>query len=153
MSFGWSAGDVAGAVKVIHSIVKSLRNTSGAREQFQELETELFGLKRALRRIDSLAQLTSPPREIQALKFVSLYCVETLQRFHDKIKPFEDSLGSQSQMKRWRAAPSMVIWELFLKKDLPELRQYLMAHVGYLNLELSAASLWLMERIQPTECY
>ncbi|GFG17846.1 putative Invasion-inducing protein TIAM1/CDC24 [Aspergillus udagawae] len=146
MSFGWSAGDVAGAIKLIYSIVSSLRNTSGAREQFQELETELFGLKRALERIDSLTQPASAPREIQALKFVSLYCVETLQRFHDKIKPFEDSLGSHSQMTRLQAAPRMVRWQLLVKKDLPELRQYLMAHVGYLNLELSTASLKSMSR-------
>ncbi|KAJ5702298.1 hypothetical protein N7488_009846 [Penicillium malachiteum] len=108
MSFGWSAGDVAGAVKLIHSIVSSLRNTSGAREQFQELESELFGLERALKRIDSLTQPASSLNEIQALKFVSLHCVDSLQRFHNKIKPFENSLGSQSQISRVQAAPRMV---------------------------------------------
>ena len=147
MSFGWSAGDLASAVKLINSIVTSLRSTSGAREQFQELETELFGLEHALEHIDSLSRAASPyssSPEIQTLKFVSLYCVKTLERFHDKIKPFEDSLGAQSNMTKLRAAPRMVRWELLLKKDLPELRQYLMAHVGYLNLELSTASLCVL---------
>nr|WDW19289.1 hypothetical protein [Penicillium meliponae] len=146
MSFGWGAGDIATTIKLINAIVSSLRETSGAREQFQELETELFGLKRALKRIDSLTQSANPANEIQALKFVSLYCVQTLQRFQERIKPFEDSLGSQSQKTRLQAAPRMVRWQLLIKKDLPELRQYLVAHVGYLNLELSTASLKSVSR-------
>lgn len=148
MSFGWSAGDIASAVKLIVSIVSSLRSTSGAREQFQELEAELVGLQRALKQIDLLANSATPPLEIQALKFVSLSCCETLQRFHTKIKPFEDSLGTQSQRSKLKAAPRMVRWELLVKKDLPELRQYLMAHVGYINLELSTASLCVLENIR-----
>lgn len=144
MSFGWSAGDIASTIKLIHSIVSCLHDTSGAREQFQELETELFGLERALERIDLLSRTDNPPPEIQILNVVSLYCVETLQRFHKKIKPLEDSLGLQSKMKKLEAAPRMVRWQLILRKELPELRQYLMAHVGYLNLELSTASLWVI---------
>ena len=84
MSFGWSAGDLASVVKLINSIVTSLRSTSGAREQFQELETELFGLEHALEHIDSLTRAASPyssSPEIQTLKFVSLYCVKTLEHF------------------------------------------------------------------------
>ncbi|KAI9044346.1 uncharacterized protein KD926_000947 [Aspergillus affinis] len=68
MTFGWSAGDIASAVKLIVSIVSSLRSTSGAREQFQELETELLGLEHALEQIDYLANSTTPPPEIEALK-------------------------------------------------------------------------------------
>lgn len=148
MSFGWSAGDIASTIKLIHSIVMSLRDTSGAREQFQELETELFGLEHALKQIDSLMQTDHHSPEIQVLNAVSLYCVETLQRFHKRIKPFEDSLGLQSKMTKLEAAPRMVRWQLLLRKELPELRQYLMAHVGYLNLELSTASLCVSEYLR-----
>lgn len=141
MSFGWSAGDVVSAIQLIHSIVSSLRSTSGAREQFQELETELFGLKSALKRVEALTKNADAEPEIQALEFVALYCTETLQRFYKKIQPFEESLGSEHRKSRLKAAPRMVRWELLIKKDLPELREYLVAHVGYLNLELNAASL------------
>ncbi|KAJ6016553.1 hypothetical protein N7540_011144 [Penicillium herquei] len=125
MSFGWSAGDIASAVKLVKSIISSLNNTTGAREEFRELESELLGLESALERIDSLTLPACQLPEIQVLKFVTCSCIGTLERFHKRVQPFEGSLSAQSKMKKLRAAPRMVRWELLLKKDLPDLRQYL----------------------------
>jgi hypothetical protein len=103
--------------------------------------TELQGLEKALDEINELAKSSSDIPEISALKFASSACGDTLQRFYDKIKPFKESLGSVSTKGKVRAAPRMVRWELLVKKEIPELRSYLVAHVGYLNLQLSTALL------------
>ena len=143
MSFGWSAGDVVAAAKLINDIVSCIRDVGGAREHFRELVTELQGLKKALDEINELATSSREIPEISALKFASAACGDTLQRFYDKIKPFKQSLGSASTKGKVRAAPRMVRWELLLKKEIPELRSYLVAHVGYLNLQLSTALLYV----------
>ena len=141
MSFGWSASDIACAIKTINSLVSSIRDVGGAREQFQELESELCGLEKSLDGIAALTRGSSPLPEIEALKFVAVSCVDTLQRFHKKIKPFEDSLARHSKQSTIKAAPRMVRWELLMRKELPEFRSYLFAHVEYLNLQLSTALL------------
>jgi hypothetical protein len=140
MSFGWSAGDVLSGVKLLINIISSLQDANGARTHFQELESELQGLSRALCEIANLAD-GSPEQipEIRALKFVACSCEGTLRRFYEKIRPFEGSLGAQSVRGKVRAAPRMVRWELLMKKEIPELRTYLVAHVGYLNMRLGVA--------------
>jgi hypothetical protein len=91
--------------------------------------------------IAHLADGSSPAQipEMRALKFVACSCEGTLKRFYEKIKPFEASLGIQSVSGKVKAAPRMVRWELLMKKEIPELRTYLAAHVGYLNMRLSVA--------------
>lgn len=143
MSFGWSAGDVVSGVKLLINILGSLQDANGSRTHFQELESELQGLSRALFEISNLADgnnLAQIP-EMRALKFVACSCEGTLKRFYEKIKPFQASLGVQSVSRKVKAAPRMVRWELLMKKEIPELRSYLAAHVGYLNMRLSIATM------------
>lgn len=143
MSFGWSAGDIVSAINLVNRITKSVNNAGGAREHFQELESELLSLSRALNEISAL---TSEPRqipEIVALKFAACLCEDTLKRFYEKIKLFDSTLGvaAGSRTGKVKAVPRMVRWELLVKKDIPELRSYLVAHVGSLNLRLNTALL------------
>ena len=141
MSFGWSAGDIVAAIQFINKLILCVSSTAGSREDFQELESELQGLQRALKSIDTLANEPGQIPEIVALKFVACSCEDTLKRFHERIKPFDESLGVQSKKSVLKAAPRMVRWELLVKNDLPEFRTYLSAHVGYLNLRLNTALL------------
>jgi hypothetical protein len=141
MSFGWSAGDIVSAIKLVNKIITCVNNAGGAREHFQELDSELGGLLRALSEISDLASAPDQLPEIVALKFAACLCEDTLKRFYEKIKPFNDSLGIGSRKSKARAAPRMVRWELLTKKDIPELRTYLAAHVGSLNVRLNTALL------------
>ncbi|KAH8654461.1 hypothetical protein BGZ60DRAFT_154674 [Tricladium varicosporioides] len=141
MSFGWSAGDIAAAVRLVNKIIQSVGNTGGAREHFQELESELKGLLRALHEISDLTSQPGQIPEIVALKYAACLCEDTLKTFFEKIKPFDESLGKGSSTSRVKAAPRMVRWELLIKKDIPEFRSYLVAHVGSLNLRLNTALL------------
>lgn len=141
MSFGWSAGDIVATINLVNRIITSVSSVGGAREHFQELESELAGL---LQTLTEISELTSQPEqipEIVALQFAACLCEDTLKRFYEKIKPFIVTLGVASQTSKLKAAPRMVRWELLAKKDIPELRSYLVAHVGYLNLRLSTAAL------------
>ncbi|KAN0096621.1 hypothetical protein V8E51_015426 [Hyaloscypha variabilis] len=146
MSFGWSAGDIISAIALVNRIIKCVGNAGGAQEQFQELESELDGLLRALKDIKEVTSLPDQVPEIVALKFAACLCEETLKRFYEKIKPFDESLGVSSRKSKVKAAPRMVRWELLVKKDIPELRTYLVAHVGSLSLRLNTALLKLGAR-------
>jgi hypothetical protein len=140
-SFGWSAGDIVATLLLVNRVITCISGAHNARDHFQELLSELRGLSRALDEISKLTQVPGQTPEIQALKFAACSCRETLQRFYEKIRPFEDSLGVASRQSKVKAVPRMVRWELLIKKDVPELRTYLVAHVGSLNLRLSTALL------------
>jgi hypothetical protein len=141
MSFGWSAGDVIAAIDLVIKIIKSVDSAGGAREHFQELQSELSALMRALNEISDLTSLPGQIPEIVALKFAACLCEDTLKRFYQKIKPFDATLGGQSQSSKLSAAPRMVRWELLVRKEIPEFRSYLVAYAGSLNLRLSTAGL------------
>ena len=79
MSFGWSAGDIVAAISLVNRIITSVSNVGGSREQFQELESELRGLSRALNEISELAGIPGQIPDIVALKF-ALASAETLRR-------------------------------------------------------------------------
>ncbi|PMD29355.1 hypothetical protein L207DRAFT_445554 [Hyaloscypha variabilis F] len=141
MSFGWSAGDIWAAIQLLNRIISSVNNIGGSRDNFQELQTELEGLRRALHEISQLASQPGQIPEIVALKFAACLCEDTLKRFFEKIKPFDEALGLGTKVPKLRVAPRMVRWELLVKKDIPEFRCYLVAHVGSLNLRLNTALL------------
>lgn len=140
-SFGWSAGDIVSAISLVNRIIQCIGGAHNARDHFQELLSELQALSRALREIAELTKIPDQTPEIQALKFASCSCTETLLRFYNKLEPFKDALDAASTKSKLKAAPRMVRWELLVKKDVPELRSYLVAHVGSLNLRLSTALL------------
>ena len=143
MSFGWSAGDIVAAINLVNRIINSLGNAGGAREHFQELKTELLSLSKALDEISVLSSEPGQIPEIVALKFVACLCEDTLKQFYEKIKPFDTTLaiGAESRIGKGKAVPKMVRWELLVRKDIPELRSYLVAHVGSLTLRLNTALL------------
>lgn len=140
-SFGWSAGDIVATITLVNRIVQCVTGAHDARAHFQELLSELQALSRALYEISELTKLPGQTPEIEAMKFASCSCGETLGRFYKKVQPFESALGTGSKQSKSKAALRMVRWELLVKKDVPELRSYLVAHVGSLNLRLSTALL------------
>lgn len=141
MSFGWSAGDIVAAIKLVNKVVQCVGNIGGSREHFQELSSELHGLLRALDEIANLIRIPDQIPEITSLKFAACLCGDTLNTFLKKIEPFDRSLAASSTKIRLKAAPKMVRWELLVRKDIPELRSYLVAHVGTLNLRLNTVQL------------
>ncbi|TVY91471.1 hypothetical protein LAWI1_G003254 [Lachnellula willkommii] len=151
MSFGWSAGDIVAAISLVNKITKSVSSAGGARDHFQELETELKGLSRALCEISDLANAPNQIPEIVALKFAACLCEDTLKRFYEKILPFDESLGSGSKTSRLKATPRMVRWELLIKKEVPEFRTYLVAHVGKAQSELMTNFSKTLENIPPPD--
>lgn len=141
MSFGWSAGDIVSAIKLVNKIVQCVGNIGGSREHFQELSSELHGLLRALDEISKLTRIHDQIPDISSLKFSACLCGDTLNTFLKKIEPFDTCLAASSTKMRLKAAPKIVGWELLVRKDIPELRSNLVAHVGTLNLRLNTVLL------------
>ncbi|KAL2073599.1 hypothetical protein VTL71DRAFT_10925 [Oculimacula yallundae] len=57
MSYGWNAGDIVAASRLNIKLIQSVRNVGGAKDYFQELASELYGLLRALEDISDISSV------------------------------------------------------------------------------------------------
>jgi len=135
--FGFGVGDFIAVATLINNIRAALKDSGGARDEYQELERELELLELALAAIKTL---TGPPHrqsEITAIKLVALSCRRTLDTFYAGIKKYDQSLSVTSRPSRTRASVKMVQRNLLMQADVTELRNYVAAHVGTLNILIS----------------
>jgi hypothetical protein len=61
MSFGWSAGDIATAVKLIYNVIQALDSCDGAASDYREAVSFLRDLKRTLDPLETFAAWKADP--------------------------------------------------------------------------------------------
>ena len=140
MSLGISIAEFIAVGTLIKNIVCTLQTSAS---DHQELLLELDGLQRALDKIEHLQLDHDEQPEVNAVKVAALTCKYRLVDFAGKLKKYE-SLGhvakasSAEKTKAWRLK---LQWEFSMEAEVRNLRAYLIAHVGYLNLRLTTLSL------------
>ena len=140
MSFGISVGDFIAVGKLIKNIVSTLQTSAS---DHQELLLELDGLQHALDKIEHLQADGEQRTEVNAIKVAALTCQYRLDDFAGKLKKYE-SLGhvakasGAEKAKVWRLK---LQWGFSMEAEVRNLRAYLIAHVGYLNMRLTTLNL------------
>ncbi|KAF2835247.1 hypothetical protein M501DRAFT_942486 [Patellaria atrata CBS 101060] len=142
MSFGFSVGDFIAVGKLIADITSSLQGSSVA--EYRELILELHGLQRALREIEHLP--CPPGREAvtNSIKVAALMCQYPLDEFAAKLKKFESLTDAPEQTSRRATVKRIgdkVKWRFKMADEVSNLRAYLIAHVGSLNMRLMTEGL------------
>jgi hypothetical protein len=133
MSFGFAVGDFIAAGTLIKDIITILRTS--ARSEYQELMLELHGLQRALYQIE---HLEAPPERqifVVSIKVAALMCTHVLDEFAGKLKKFE-SLACQSGNSKVKIWTQKLQWGFTMADEMHNLRAYITAHVGSLNMRL-----------------
>ena len=133
MSFGFAVGDFIAAGTLIKDIITILRTS--ARSEYQELMLELHGLQRALYQIEHLE--APPERQISvvSIKVAALMCTYVLDEFAGKLKKFE-SLAGQPRNSKVKIWTQKLWWGFTMADEVRNLRAYITAHVGSLNMRL-----------------
>lgn len=116
MAFGWSAGDVVAAVKVVAKVVAALREADGASQQFQQTIRDLETLQLILQHLQTLKPTDSDFTRINAICAQSQTSQSALHNLLDDFQKFERSLGATA-VKGWhRGAHRKTQWALFASK-------------------------------------
>ncbi|KAH8702655.1 hypothetical protein GQ44DRAFT_51255 [Phaeosphaeriaceae sp. PMI808] len=142
MSFGFAVGDFIAAGKLIKDIITILRTS--ARSDYRELMLELHGLRRAL---DQIKHLETPPERqisLASIKVAALMCTHVLDEFAGKLKKFE-GLASQAGNSKAKIWTQKLRWGFTMADEVRNLRAYVTAHVGSLNLSLLTEELLVEE--------
>jgi hypothetical protein len=115
IAFGWSAGDIASAIKVIVQVAKAFKTSDGAAERYQRTCDFLSSFKTTLKRLETYVEAN--PNDAYASDIG-----EQLQRIQNPwgrfvgfVEQYEASLAHGSQKSRFDKARKIVKWTL---KDL-----------------------------------
>lgn len=141
MSFGFSIGDFIATSLLIKKIVTALSSASVA--EYCELQLELEGLEHALDAVEHLQPAADEELAVDGLKVAALSCRYTLQEFHKKLEKYESLERIQKSKARdiGKLWTRKLQWGLTMQDEVRNLRAYLMAHVGFLNMRLATLNL------------
>jgi hypothetical protein len=136
MSFGWSAGDIVAALKLLHQIGSALRDSGGASSDFQDTLSFLQTLSRTLEHLNVLqaAGLDSDVANILREQYDEIR-VPLATFLKDVGARFEPSLGVKGERNKILAAPRKIQWALSTSKKVRRLQEQIavpMSSVGIL---------------------
>jgi hypothetical protein len=140
-AFGWSAGDLVASIKIVIKIAGALKDSGGAKTDFQEAIEFLFGLEITLQNLKSISPiLTIPSQEYivqQEVKKIS----EPLKEFFARVEKFDKCLGSGSKLGFWRTVPRKLQWAIGVSKEVISLRDRISIPMASLGILLHTQNL------------
>jgi hypothetical protein len=141
MSFGFSVGDFLAISQLITHIMSSLKASGGSASDYQELQLELLGLQLVLHKVEHLKGSPTQAPAINGIKVAALNCQFVLESFAEKLKKYEGSLEF-GHSRGWVVDTAKKIkWEMAMKREVQDLRAYLLAHTSTLNMRISTEGL------------
>lgn len=134
MSFGWSAGDIVAALKLLHQIGIALRDSGGASSEFQDTLSFLQTLSRTLQHLNALqATLLDSDLSDNLREQCDHIRVPLTELLDDVGRRFGSTLGVNSIANRVFAAPRKIQWAVSTSKKIKRLQDRIavpMAAVG-----------------------
>ena len=140
MSFGFSVGDFIAVTQLIADVIKSLRETGGAKSEYRELLRELDGLQCALSHLKSLSS-RNPGQTLESIKYAALSCRKAIEDFLGKISKYDGSLAEQNTSGPIKRTAHKLRWTFGRKNEIQRLQSYLNIHIGTINMLLAEHSL------------
>ena len=142
MSFGWSVGDLVGAVQLLRKVVIALKDAGGASDEYGEEVAFLQSLAVTLRHLDTL-QFSPVDRDV--LLNLQEHCMQVrdpvLLFLRDIQYRFQGSLGRKTSWTNAVTASRKVQWALSVSKRVKGLRRRISSSIDAIQLCLSHQTL------------
>ena len=138
---GFSAGDVALALKFVVQVSRSFRESGGASSEYQEVLRYLEGLLLTLQQLQKLDAKATDPTVIKAIEALSSSCATPLNEFIEGIRRFEASLGAAAGGGRLRAGFKKAQWSLFVSEKVEKLKGRIDSQLQPIHLLLESQTL------------
>ncbi|KAI9743732.1 MAG: hypothetical protein M1835_002870, partial [Candelina submexicana] len=136
--FGFSAGDIAMAVKVIAKASSTLKDAGGSASEYQEVLQYLNGLLLTLQQIQNINIQPSNPALLNAIRAQCASSAKPVLDFINSIHQFDDALGVQSSETAISGSHKKVQWGLFVSKRVEKLRSKIGANLEIIHLLLES---------------
>ena len=139
--FGWSVGDLVLSGRLLVKIGKALKESGGAREDYQQSARYLLGLGSTLRTLAAFEGFSASHGSAETIKEPSRVLAQHLDGFISSIKTFQDSLGPSGPSKQRsfgirHSVGKKLRWAMFTSKKVQELQARLALPLASINVNL-----------------
>lgn len=135
MSFGWSAGDVAAALKLLYRLGNSLRESGGASSDYQDTIAFLQTFSQTIQHLHAIQATSLDPPIAQTLRDQCGQIRGPLQAFLEDANKFESSLGLNKRKKLWGIGRN-IQWEVAMKNKVKALQNRVEVPVASISIIL-----------------
>jgi hypothetical protein len=134
MSFGWSAGDIVAALKLLQQIVSAIRDSG---EDFQDTLSFLQTLSRTLEHLNALQAISLDPELVDNLREQCDHIRAPLAAFlNDVGGRFGPALGVSSRRNRIFSASRRIQWAFSISKKTKRLQDRIAVPIASVGLIL-----------------
>jgi hypothetical protein len=141
MSFGWSAGDIATAVKLIYNVIQALDSCDGAASDYREAVSFLRDLKRTLDPLETFAAWKADPSYRKDIEEQVAHIKEPVESFLEAVVKFEPSLGQRAVAGHHRHVFRKLQWHILVSKKALSLRRSIESHMRVIDTLLQRLTL------------
>jgi hypothetical protein len=143
MSFGWSAGDIASAIKLIYNLVEALDSCDGAAGDYRGAVSFLRDLKRTLDPLQTFTAWATYPTYGKDIGEQVVHIKEPVEGFLKAVLKYEPSLGNKAAEGHYRHIGRKLQWYLFMSKKVSTLRRKIESHMRVIDTLLQRLTLWV----------
>lgn len=141
IGFGFSAGDIAIAVKFLWKVGEALNDTGRASGEYQQMIQGLQSLLLTLQHLQSVNLVATDACIVSALRALSATVEKPILAFIDDIKKFEGSLGHEDTSDQLTAGLRRVQWAMRNGKKIERLGAMIAAQMQSIQLLLGTTIL------------
>lgn len=141
MSFGWSAGDIAQAAKLIYNLIQALGSVDGAASNYREAVSFLHSLKRTLDPLQSFTAWRAYPMYGREIDEQVRHIKGPIEAFLAAAVKFEPSLGRRAKNDHHRHVLRKLQWHIVMSKKVLGLKSIIESHLGIIDTLLQRLTL------------
>lgn len=139
--FGFSAGDIAEAIKLIAKIAKALKESGGSATEYQDTMKSLGSQLLMLQHLEAIHSKIRDKAVASTLQVLALRAKQPILEFMERTRKYESSLGTTRPSKSMKRALHKCDWALRVVEDARKLRTCISADLEAVHLLLASESL------------
>lgn len=140
MSFGYSVGDFIGGANLTYQLIRVLKDSCGASEEYQDAMLELGAMQQAFLQVSQMCSSPIIPQAtVNSASHIVMSAMKIIADFLERSRLYQKKLGAapgSDPTSSW----CKVGWALFKKDELKQLRDSLHSRLNSVSLLLSAAA-------------
>ncbi|KAF9881561.1 hypothetical protein CkaCkLH20_00707 [Colletotrichum karsti] len=134
MSFGWSAGDIAAAVKLLYNVYEALDSCNGAAQEYREAVAFLRSLIQTLKPITFVTDWSAYPAYKTDIDREINYIKVPINDFLQAIQKYEPSLGKHpATTNRFKHAVPKLNWYMKWSRKVITMKSLVQSHMMILD--------------------
>jgi hypothetical protein len=141
MSFGWSVGDIAAAIKLIHRVYETLDSCHGAAREYREAVSFLRELTQTLEPLKNFAAWGAYPTYGKEIQERVSFIKGPIEKLLQKTVKLEPGLGIGARSGHYQHVLLKLDWHFRVSKEVLGLRNEIESHMRILDILLQRLAL------------